>query len=1126
MQNDWLSFDANNVRAGFRLKKVEVLNWGTFHGRVHRIAPDGATALLTGHNGSGKSTLVDALTTLLVPNRHQQRSYNLAAGEGKRERSERSYVLGAYGSKQSEDSNRAQTRFLRNAGDVSVILASFRNEGYQQDVTVAQLLYIQGEGTPEHDFFVAERELSIAGDFSMQGSPEKLRHDLQRKYREKIRYFPKFPGYCAHFRNLLHLESEKALDLFNQTVSIKEVNDLSVFLRNHMLERPEVNDQITELRQNYEDLSKVYERIQKERQMLAALEPITSNAENYRQTDDKLREWRKIDEELDGYFAREHTRLLLEDCTRVTQGREAAVQAKERLEAELKTADDDRVKLEVARQRNEAGQRIAELEKEIEAATKQRKQREKDAADYARLLAGIEIRQGFATEAEFLGVRQQVERREEQAKRERGPINEGIVGSTVTKQQKKARQDDVEKEVRSLNGRRDLIPELNRRVRAGVLEAIRATAAEVPFVGELIQVKKEAEKWEPAIEKLLRGFALDLVVPDEKYGRAADAYFNATDIKARAGYDRVSLSLAHNTQARVPTDSLLHKLEFQREHPLAWWVERRIAERFNYVCTDDLDRFDRADLAITSGGLIKSGRTHRIKDDRHALGDRSQYVLGWTNEGKIEAIRSEYKRLGQELRSLDDTIGGMQKRLGVLDTQLKAFGMLSNITSFAQVDPLSLLRQIEQMDREKAALASTDDGLATLNAQIAEVLKRIDWLQKERDETVKDHDRFGREIESHRKRIKNYEFINDKWKDAPLQEVAAKVGDGSAEPLSLDNLIGLRDFLRAETAGEIKTLSAREVKLREEIVRTMVLFRQRYNDERGDNNVRVQDYADRISALDDFCGLASDLEFHGLPAHEQRFREMLKNNVVRDIALFQRGLETHVGDIREHIGELNRSLRELNYTDETYIELLTLDAGDRRVQEFRAHLRGCIENSINEAPEHHEARFIRIKGLIDLFTQQPEWTRHVTDVRQWLDFAVIEKRREDAAQKNYFDGSGGRSGGQKAKMAFTILASAIAYQFGLRPGETRSRSFRFVAVDEMFSKSDDDNSRYALELFRKLDLQLLIVCPFDAKALVVEPFAERYHFAVNPTEASSEVFNLSVKQWEEKKIEMREVPVP
>jgi uncharacterized protein YPO0396 len=70
------------VRGGSRLFRLEVFNWGTFHGRVWSIKPRGDTALLTGENGSGKSTLVDALLTLLVPN--QKRNYNQASGAAAR----------------------------------------------------------------------------------------------------------------------------------------------------------------------------------------------------------------------------------------------------------------------------------------------------------------------------------------------------------------------------------------------------------------------------------------------------------------------------------------------------------------------------------------------------------------------------------------------------------------------------------------------------------------------------------------------------------------------------------------------------------------------------------------------------------------------------------------------------------------------------------------------------------------------------------------------------------------------------------------------------------------------------------------------------------------------------------
>ena len=54
-----LNSNIDNQRAGYRLQKLEVLNWGTFDKQVWSINPQGHNALLTGDIGSGKSTLVD-----------------------------------------------------------------------------------------------------------------------------------------------------------------------------------------------------------------------------------------------------------------------------------------------------------------------------------------------------------------------------------------------------------------------------------------------------------------------------------------------------------------------------------------------------------------------------------------------------------------------------------------------------------------------------------------------------------------------------------------------------------------------------------------------------------------------------------------------------------------------------------------------------------------------------------------------------------------------------------------------------------------------------------------------------------------------------------------------------------
>ena len=162
----------HDTPAGFRLHRLEVLNWGTFDRQVWRMTPGGHTALLTGENGSGKSTLVDALLTLLVPN--QKRNYNQAAGTaGKRERDERSYVLGAYGRVQRTDDYGGQTQYLRGANSYSVLLAHFHHAAADSAVTLAQLFWhqdgVQKFSVVDHAFMHSSGPSAMPSSVEMLG---------------------------------------------------------------------------------------------------------------------------------------------------------------------------------------------------------------------------------------------------------------------------------------------------------------------------------------------------------------------------------------------------------------------------------------------------------------------------------------------------------------------------------------------------------------------------------------------------------------------------------------------------------------------------------------------------------------------------------------------------------------------------------------------------------------------------------------------------------------------------------------------------------------------------------------------------------------------------------------------
>jgi uncharacterized protein YPO0396 len=246
-------------RPGFRLSRLEVYNWGTFHNRVWGFDLHGDNALLTGDIGSGKSTLVDAVTTLLVP--PQKITYNKAAGAEARERTVRSYVLGHYRTERGGTGLAARPVSLRDVNAFSVILARFNNEALRQQVTIAQVFWLKdAQGQPARLYVIANQALSIAEHFSGFGTDI---GNLRKRLRglQSVEMHDSFPPYGAAYRRRFGIDNEQALDLFYQTVSMKSVGNLTEFVREHMLEAFPVEPRITALIGHFDNLSRAHEAV-------------------------------------------------------------------------------------------------------------------------------------------------------------------------------------------------------------------------------------------------------------------------------------------------------------------------------------------------------------------------------------------------------------------------------------------------------------------------------------------------------------------------------------------------------------------------------------------------------------------------------------------------------------------------------------------------------------------------------------------------------------------------------------------------------------------------------------------------------------------------------------------------
>ncbi|MCH7989128.1 MAG: ATP-dependent exonuclease SbcCD, C subunit-like protein, partial [Planctomycetes bacterium] len=237
-----------------------------------------------------------------------------------------------------------------------------------------------------------------------------------------------------------------------------------------------------------------------------------------------------------------------------------------------------------------------------------------------------------------------------------------------------------------------------------------------------------------------------------------------------------------------------------------------------------------------------------------------------------------------------------------------------------------------------------------------------------------------------------------------------------------------------------------------------------------------------------------------------------------EVALFNVALRQEYKQIEGKIGQLNDSLARTDYNPGTFMKLEPRPAKDREINDFQRSLRDCLDESLENTTEAREARFLRIQKLVERLDdkENARWRDKVIDVRNWFNFAAREIEKESGKTRSFYEDSSGQSGGEKRKLAFTILVAAIAYQYDLDPSGRTPGRFHFVVVDEMFSNIDDQNSQYALKLFEQFGLQLLIVAPLDAKARVTEPFVDSYLHVVKDDKTNrSQMYSMTAREYEE-----------
>jgi uncharacterized protein YPO0396 len=1113
LQQQTLEFAASDDIAGFRLKRFEIYNWGTFHRRVWNIVPDGKNILVTGDIGSGKSTLVDAITTLMVP--PQKIAYNKAAGAETRERSLRTYVLGYYKSERSESGYASRPVAFRDHNNYSVILAVFTNSGNQQEITLGQVFVCtQPTGQPDRFYVVANQDLKIDEDFSNFGSDlSKLKKRLKNRNDAKI--FSSFTSYAAEFKRVLGINNDQALELFNQTVSMKSVGSLTDFVRKHMLQEFDVKDRIESLLKHYNDLNSAHEAIIKAKNQIEQLNKIVSDSDEHDAITSSLKEYKFQRDNLKPYFALRKKDFLENEKIELKQefsDQKAKVQILENEKIELQARRDE-IKRNIA---NNGGDRIARIESDIKEKNLVLRQRQKKSEQYSELVEQLDLPKPENIDI-FNSNRQKIEKIFPQVEEKEAQIQNELTENTVELKSHEQEFRSLIDEIKSLEKRKSNISMAQIVIREKICESLNVAEENIPFVGELIKVEPEQKDWEGAAEKLLHNFALSLLVPDNLYAKVSE-FVDQTNLRGRIVYYRVK-NEKQDYQFSPQPGSLLEKLVIKPDSRFFNWLEKELGRRFDYVCCDTVEQFRRQHQAMTKNGQSKSGGHRHEKDDRYDIKDRSRYVLGWSNQEKIRAIKEQAQKIGQKITEIQSSISNLEKDKKDSFVYKSRLEHLRFFENFSEINWKNTALEIDELKQEKVNLESASNILKELGREQEQVDKKIRKNSDSLDKAKAIRAKVEYRLKNNEENFQDCERIIVDYKPEERSFVVKQLNPlfekiCGKQNVTMRNSHELEGNIRSYLQSRIDSSNKKHKLLEEHIISAMQNFKRDYP-------LETQEFDARVEAAGEFRDIYKRLTSDDLPAFEKRFKRLLNENTINEIASFNAQLNKECNLIKERIEKINLSLAEIDYNPGRFIFLERKTTPDREIRDFRQELKTCTEGAIggDNDDQYAEIKFLKVKKIIERFKGREglvdldkRWMKKVTDVRNWYVFAASERWKEDNSEYEHYTDSGGKSGGQKEKLAYTVLAASLAYQFGLETGLVKSRTFRFVVIDEAFGRGSDESTSYALKLFKQMNLQLLIVTPLQ-KIHVIDPFVEAVAFIHSDVNNESAVRNLTIEEY-------------
>ena len=596
------------------------------------------------------------------------------------------------------------------AEDVPDVFSAMSRPLWQAPESVsllAQVLWELNENVDER-FAIARADRTIKDHLANLGQTRELMKNLRQRGFEP---FDSFSAYSKTFCSRLGVPSEAALEVFNQAIGVKEIGDINHFIRRHMLEGSDATDFIhNRLRPHFNELDACWRAIEKAQNQLDALQPIADAHQKSEEAKQKRQHLQTLLDAALFYYAHRHLALRREEAIELAGRMDELRRRKQSIEEVRKRDEAERdAKLqEIAA--DSTAQSIARIDAQMSAAAERQKSKQARRDEFANHLRTLNRFVPVESPEQFDRVQSEVSAQQGLVKGNRDSAQEKQVQQLLERQRAIDDRARVSAELETLRKHRVLIPREFVTIREAVCAAAKVPAGDLPFAGELIEVRTEHREWTGAIERLLHQFGVSMLVPECHYVAVAD-FINRQHLGLRFTFHRVPSARAIRADSLGDANRVSGRLNFHDEHPLTGWVKSEVSRRFNHVCCADVNRLKEVDYGITREGLIRDGPTRHTKDDRRAVNDATNFVLGWSIEDKIRALAAAFERADRRERQAMQKAAEAAEQIKKLDGQLAAIQGVLAVTGFADVDYESEKREVARLREEKDELEASSNAL-------------------------------------------------------------------------------------------------------------------------------------------------------------------------------------------------------------------------------------------------------------------------------------------------------------------------------------------------------------------------------------------------------------------------------